>query len=77
MFPITVVIWIINNIPVAIIRKETDRLNKNTKFCFYEYSYAQPQAYPQYDGGFNPLLQQSGPVTTTQVTIPTELAGKS
>ena len=47
--------------------------------------------YPQYGGaypsdgyeaernrsaGFNPLLQQGGSVTTTQVTIPTEMAGK-
>ncbi|CAF4200582.1 unnamed protein product, partial [Rotaria magnacalcarata] len=34
--------------------------------------YAQPQGYPQYGGGYNPLLAQNGPVTTTQVTIPTE-----
>ncbi len=27
--------------------------------------------------GYNPLYQQSGPVTTTQVTIPTEMAGKN
>jgi hypothetical protein len=27
-------------------------------------------------GGYNPSLQHSGPVTTTQVTIPTEMAGK-
>jgi hypothetical protein len=26
--------------------------------------------------GFNQLLQHGGPVTTTQVTIPTEMAGK-
>ncbi|CAF3329032.1 unnamed protein product [Rotaria socialis] len=37
--------------------------------------YVQPQGYPQYGGGYNPLLAQNGPVTTTQVTIPTELAG--
>ncbi len=43
---------------------------------FCEYSYGQPQGYPQYSGGYNPALQQSGPVTTTQVTIPTEMAGK-
>lgn len=42
----------------------------------YSYSYGQPQAYSQYPGEYNPLLQQNGPVTTTQVTIPTELAGK-
>jgi hypothetical protein len=42
-----------------------------------EYSYGQPQGYPQHGGGYNPLFQQSGPVRTTQVTIPTELAGKS
>jgi hypothetical protein len=51
-----------------------------------------PQGYPPYGGpypddnyggnrnrasGYNhPLYQQSGPVTTTQVTIPTEMAGK-
>jgi len=50
-----------------------------------------PQGYPQYGGtypddnyggnrnrasGYNPSYQQSGPVTTTQVTIPTEMAGK-
>jgi heterogeneous nuclear ribonucleoprotein K len=49
-----------------------------------------PQGYPQYGGtypddnyggnrnrasGYNPSYQQSGPVTTTQVTIPTEMAG--
>jgi hypothetical protein len=56
------------------------------------FSYGQPpQGYPPYSGaypddgygvnrnrasGYNPLHQQSGPVTTTQVTIPTEMAGK-
>lgn len=37
--------------------------------------YAHPQGYPHYGGGYNPMLQQNGPVTTAQVTIPTELAG--
>lgn len=68
------VIQIINNIHVEILSKKNHLLKSNTKFS---YSYGQPQGYPQYGGGFNPMLQQSGPVTTTQVTIPTELAGKS
>jgi predicted PilT family ATPase len=37
--------------------------------------YGQPQPYSQYPDAYNLLPQQSGPVTTTQVTIPTELAG--
>lgn len=70
-------IRIINNSHVEIISKEKNHLlNPNANSSFYEYSYAQSQGYPQYGGGYNPLLQQTGPVTTTQVTIPTELAGK-
>ena len=60
---------------MAIISKENHHLNWEPNFYFY--SYGQPQGYPQHGGGYNPLFQQSGPVTTTQVTIPTELAGKS
>jgi hypothetical protein len=37
--------------------------------------YAQPQPYPQYNDRYNAVPPQGGPVTTTQVTIPTELAG--
>jgi hypothetical protein len=53
--------------------------------------YVPPQGYPPYGGGypddnyggnrnrasgFNPMYQQGGQVTTTQVTVPTEMAGK-
>ncbi len=60
----------------GIIRKENDLLNSNRKWTFSSYSYGQPQPYSQYPDAYNLLPQQSGPVTTTQVTIPTELAGK-
>ncbi len=58
---------------------------------YFIFSYVPPQGYPPYAGtypddnyggnrnrasGYNPSYQQSGPVTTTQVTIPTEMAGK-
>lgn len=48
------------------------------------YGAASPYPDPGYaapdrtrSAGFNPLLQAAGPVTTTQVTIPTDMAGKS
>lgn len=39
------------------------------------HSYAQQQGYHDYNSGYNPMMHQTGPVTTTQVTIPTDLAG--
>ena len=42
-----------------------------------ERSYGQQPAYPDYGTGFPQGLHQGGPVTTTQVTIPTDLAGTS
>jgi hypothetical protein len=66
-------------------------LRANNASGYVNNPYVPPQGYPQYGGGYpddnyggnrnrasgyNPLYQQSGPVTTTQVTIPTEMAGK-
>ncbi len=65
-------IWIINNIYAEIIRKEINDSKYGIVWPFFSSSYAQPQAYPQYNDRYNSV----GPVTTTQVTIPTELAGK-
>ena len=64
----------------------------HTPIDVFSYGPPPPQGYSQYGGGypeeayganrnrptgFNPLLQHTGPVTTAQVTIPTEMAGES
>lgn len=71
------VLWIINNIYAAIIRKKKKKqADSPVRHICSSFSYAQAQPYPQYPDRYNSIPQQSGPVTTTQVTIPTELAGK-
>jgi len=65
-------------------------LRTNNAAGYANNPYVPPQGYPPYGGGYpddnyggnrnrasgyNPVYQQSGPVTTTQVTIPTEMAG--
>lgn len=62
----------------------------NHNVGFVNNPYLPPQGYPQYSGnypednygghrnrstGYNPMYQQNGPVTTAQVTVPTDLAG--
>ena len=71
--------------------KKKKECARSFTLIFGVFSYMPPQGYPPYGGGYpdehygsnrnraggyNPSYPPSGPVTTTQVTVPTEMAGK-
>ena len=77
---------------MLIIRKWRKNSPEFICILFDNSSYMSPQGYPPYGGGYPdehyggnrnrtggynpPVYSPGGPITTTQVTIPTEMAGK-